>query len=408
VANNVLRRDFFTAGAALPLAASRLLAKDPPGNPEPRRRILFLCNSLGFYAPNFFPSVKGDLRSSRYLTELSEEFPMTVFQGLYHPGMETSNHDSEKSFLTGAKKPESPHFVNTVSVDQLLARQLGVETRFPSLSFSLYDRGWGCSWDQRGSAIPPMSDVDKIYDLLFTEEDSQAKRRQLEKDQLIIDSLQSEIAAKMAVGDLLDLATYRQVLFELKRRFEREQHWLEVKKPQAESELSVGNEFPFSTKVRNLFELSRLAFLTDSTRVITVSLDWVYGAIKVPGATAGWHTLSHHGGKADLLNPLVLVEQDIWKQIAYFLRMMANTPDGNKTLLDHTTVVIGSNFGDSSNHTCDNLPTLVIGGDYAHQGHRPLDQATPLCNLWLELLHQHHVDVVSFGSSNRESGLIRV
>ena len=44
---------------------------------------------------------------------------MTVFQNLFHPGMETSNHDSEKSFLTGAVKPESPHFKNTISVDQV-------------------------------------------------------------------------------------------------------------------------------------------------------------------------------------------------------------------------------------------------------------------------------------------------
>ena len=45
---------------------------------------------------------------------------MTVFKNLYHPGMDTSNHDSEKSFLTGSPSPESPSFVNGVSVDQVI------------------------------------------------------------------------------------------------------------------------------------------------------------------------------------------------------------------------------------------------------------------------------------------------
>ena len=83
---------------------------------------------------------------------------MTVFQNLYHPGMETSNHDSEMSLLTGAAKPESPNFVNTISVDQMLARQMGRDTQVPFLPFSIYDRGWGCSWNNRGVAISPIHD----------------------------------------------------------------------------------------------------------------------------------------------------------------------------------------------------------------------------------------------------------
>ena len=49
-------------------------------------------------------------------------------------------------------------------------------------------------------------------------------------------------------------------------------------------------------------------------------------------------------GKANLLNKLVAVELDILKQLRYFLDLMATTPEGTGTLLDHTTIVIGSNF----------------------------------------------------------------
>ena len=102
---------------------------------------------------------------------------MTVFNNLYHPGMDTSNHDSEKSFLTGSPSPEATNFVHSISLDQVLAREMGGDTRFPFLSFSIYDRGWGGSWNDRGVAIPPMYDERAIFDKLFGEEDLSAKRK---------------------------------------------------------------------------------------------------------------------------------------------------------------------------------------------------------------------------------------
>jgi hypothetical protein len=78
------------------------------------------------------------------------------------------------------------------------------------------------------------------------------------------------------------------------------------------------------------------------------------------------------------------------------------------TLLDHTTVVMGSNFGDSSNHTCNNLPIIVAGGGYKHQTHAVLKEQTPLCNLYLELLHKHDLDIGSFGSSEKDMNLLKV
>ena len=123
--------------------------------------------------------------------------------------------------------------------------------------------------------------------------------------------------------------------------------------------------------------------LYDSPRVITLSLDWIHGAIKVPGATGGWHTLSHHGGKQDKLDPLSRIEMDIVKHLNQFLTDMDRIKEGDGTLLDHTTVIIGSNFGDASNHTCNNLPTIVAGGGYRHQTQTAPEKPMPLCNLWL-------------------------
>lgn len=197
------------------------------------------------------------------------------------------------------------------------------------------------------------------------------------------------------------------MIAELEAQLKHEEFWLKTKKPEVPNTLNTDQKFAFSTKICNLLELSKLAFQTDSTRVITLSLDWIYGAISVPGATGGWHTLSHHSGKADALAKLSRIEADIVKHLNQFLSFLDQIKEGEGTLLDHTTVVIGSNFGDSSNHTCDNLPTIVAGGGYRHQAHTVLEKPTPLCNLYLELLHQHNIDVGSFGNSTKDLGMLK-
>ena len=402
------RRNFLKSGAALPLAMRSLnLRADASPKPAPKR-IMFICNSLGFYKPYFFPKTRGDLSTSMYLKSVETKDKLTVIENLYHPGMETSNHDSEKSFLTGTPKPEAPNFVNSISLDQVLAREMGGDTRFPFLPLSIYDRGWGCSWNDRGVAIPPLHDVDQIYNKLFGEEDLSAKRRQIENDQNVIaclkrDMRQMETRSVGKGSAVSKIETYRNVIAELEKQIAHESFWLDTGKPDVPGTLSDDPEFAFSTKIENLLKLSKFALQTDSTRVITLSLDWIYGAIKVPGATGGWHTLSHHGGKQDKLDPLSRIEMDIVKHLNQFLTDLDRIKEGDGTLLDHTTVIIGSNFGDASNHTCNNLPTIVAGGGYQHQSHIVPARPMPLCNLWLELLHEHNVDIGAFGSSKRDA-----
>ncbi len=407
------RRDFLKFGVALPLAmhsldlraataASSSQAKVPP------KRLMFICNSLGFYEPNFFPKVRGDLGSSAYLKSVDIQDKMTVFQNLFHPGMETSNHDSEKSFLTGAPSPEATGFVNTISLDQVLAQHIGGHTRFPYLAMSIYDRGWGCSWDKRGVAVPPMSDTSKIFDKLFGTEDLRAKRMQIRNDQEVLQCLHCDMQQMLKNGgDRTKVESYRQVIAEMEKHLKHEEFWLKTQKPEVSNTLKSDPQFEFSAKVRNLLELSKLAFQTDSTRVITLSLDWVYGAISVPGATGGWHTLSHHGGKKDVLSQLCKIEEDLMNNLNRFLMEMDLIEEGNGSLLDNTTVMIGSNFGDASDHTCNNLPTIVAGGGYKHQGHTVLEKPTRLSNLYLELLHRHNIDVASFGGGKKNLGLLK-
>jgi len=405
----VERRTFLKFGAALPLALHSLRAGATEAQSAAPRRIIVICNSLGFFKSYFDPTEPGQLDSSRYLRSIECPEDVTVIENLYHPGMETSNHDSEKSFLTGATNPEASGFINTISFDQLLAQEMGGETRFPSLSFSIYDRGWGCSFNERGSAISPMHDEVKIFDHLFGPENLRQKQRQIADDRQILASLKRDLAQLRQSNDAAQsIAQYQVLIGELEAQLQHEAFWLQTAKPKVPNSLSRDSRFEFSTKIQNLFELAKLAFRTDSTRVITISMDWIYGAIKVPGATGGWHTLSHHGYNADALKSLSCIETDIMRRFNQFLMDLKAIPEADGTLLDHTTVVLGSNFGDASNHTCHQLPIVVAGGGYKHQQHRMVKEGTPLCNLWLELLNHHKIDAGTFGSSERNMQLLGV
>jgi hypothetical protein len=50
---------------------------------------------------------------------------------------------------------------------------------------------------------------------------------------------------------------------------------------------------------------------------------------------------------------------------------------------------------------------IVAGGGYKHQTHTVLEKQTPLCNLYLELLHKHNIDAAKFSNSEKDMGLLK-
>ena len=205
---------------------------------------LFLSVHLwAFTPPHSIPKKAGIIESSEYLKNMRSLNKMTAFENFFHPGMKVSNHDSEKSLLTGAPHPESSSFRNTVSIDQKMAEVMGRETRFPSLSLAISDRGWGQSWSETGSAIPPIYEEEKLYNLLFGKEDLKEVAAQLNNDQQIIKALERE--ASTLKRDQTALKRYERNLNQLKLRLERRKYWLNKPKAPVANTLSQDNTYPF-------------------------------------------------------------------------------------------------------------------------------------------------------------------
>ena len=145
VSRRKLLRGATASAIGLPLLEAMTPAvagRSQPAEKAPKRFVA-MCAGLGFHAPHLFPQSAGsDYELTPYLSRLQahrEHF--TVLSGLSHPNQQGNNgHASELTWLTSAARPGLAGFRNTVSLDQLIAERVGLQTRFPWLALSTSGR----------------------------------------------------------------------------------------------------------------------------------------------------------------------------------------------------------------------------------------------------------------------------
>ena len=119
--------------------------------------------------------------------------------------------------------------------------------------------------------------------------------------------------------------------------------------------------------------------------------------------TDGFHPVSHHGDLPERLEKLVKIQKWHMQQFADFLKKMADTPDGQGSLLDHAVFMYGSNMSNSNQHSNYPIPNLVVGGGNGKlkQGgqHLVLPERTPIANVHLSLMQKVGLERDHFGDS---------
>jgi hypothetical protein len=150
-----------------------------------------------------------------------------------------------------------------------------------------------------------------------------------------------------------------------------------------------------------MLELSYLAFITDTTRVIT--FEWSREAGGFGGGGENHHELSHHGGDAGMLKRLAGIDRFHLDRLNRFLTFLQSTEEGGRTMLDHTMLMYGSgmNSGEKGDHSPKNLPLLVAGGGawgLKHGQHLAHDQDKhpPLANVLLTVIQKMGVETEHF------------
>ena len=402
---------------SLPLLESMrpaFAAKRPAQENKPRR-MLAICNNLGLLPDLFFPKATGSgYQLSPYLEVLRKHRDdFTVFSGVSHPDVD-GGHPADNCFLTAAPHPASGRFKNTISLDQLMAEQVGYQTRFPSftLGVNVQEGVRSLSWTESGVMIPCDQSAADIFKRMFlqgTAEEIEKQVRKLELGRSILDTVAGQarsLRRDLGGGDRQRLDQYFNSVRDLEKRIEAFQAWESRPKPKINMPVPLDPEDPsdYMAKVRLMYEVSRLAFQTDSTRVISLLLDSVNSpAIEVDGAATsdGYHNLSHHGRSEDKLKQLEIIDKWHMKLLVELLDGLKAFEEDGEPLLNRTMVVYGSNLGNAHAHTCLNLPTLLAGGGFRHGQHLAFDTQRnyPLPNLFVSMLQRMNIEADKFASS---------
>ncbi|QDU96367.1 DUF1552 domain-containing protein [Lignipirellula cremea] len=415
VAARPLHRRHFLRGAgavlSLPLleAMTGSLAKADQGK-APKRTVAF-CATLGFHGPALYPEQAGrDYQLTPYLEELKDHRnDLTVISGLSHPEQQGNNgHASELTWLTSAQRPGLAGFKNTISIDQLIANQIGLETRFPYLALS--SNGRSMSWTSTGVEIPGEGSPSRVFNALFvrgTDAEVAKETRRLTRGRSILDTVNDDaqrLHSTLGQQDRYKLDEYLAAVRDLELRLQQTQGWAKQPKPKVDAEppTDITNRNDAIGRQKLLSDMIVLALQTDSTRTITFQLSGLNSVPEIPGVQNDWHNLSHHGKDPAKIEELKIVEAAEFAAFGEFLGKLKAVKEYDGNLLDNTAVLFGSNLGNASAHDWHNVPVVLAGGGYRHGAHLAHDPKNnkPLANLFVSLAQRVGVEIDSFGSSD--------
>lgn len=411
---------------ALPLLdamvpAMTALAASPA---KPVRRLGFVYMPMGAHIPHWTPS-KDNLTELSPILQSMRPFvdQLTVLTNMELKNAYPGTHaTSNAAFLSAAKAKwtESSDYHLGTTVDQVAAKQLGQETRLPSLELAMdllttvgqCDNGYACvyqnnlSWSSPTTPLPAEAHPRIVFERLFGEGGSASDRlKELRKNASLLDSVNESIARlqkKLGPNDRTKVSQYLDTVREVERRIQK------AEAETADSQLPdldrpVGVPVSYADHARLMFDLQVLAMQTDVTRVITFQLARETSTRTYPeiGVSEAHHPLTHNGGDPEKLGKVAKINAFHVSLFAYFLAKLKETRDGDGTLLDHSAILYGSGMGNPDVHDHVNLPILVAGGAGKLKGGRHIRYAepTPLANLHLTLLDKVGVRLDSFADS---------
>lgn len=400
---------------ALPWLESFATAEELATSP---RRMIAICNDLGFIPDYFFPKGEGrDYEDSVYTKELADfRNDLTVFSGLSHPEC-VGGHQTDVCFLTGAIHPRKPGFKNTISIDQAAATELGYATRFPSLSLRVGPGGGSLSYSADGVRIPAEERPSEVYRRLFVQGTPAEVEREivrLRDGQSLMDSFTGRIQSlekQVGARDKERLDQYFTAFRELEHRLDQAAEWEQKPKPEIDEKMpkDVRTAEAFVQRTRLMFDMAKLAVQTDSTRLISIFVTQQFNPkVDLPGVELPHHALTHQQNVKDSREQLATVEKALLGEYARLLGALRDSAEGESNLLDQTMVLLGSNMGNAANHSNTNLPVLLAGGGFKHGQHLACGKKddAPLSNLYVSMLQRLGIETEHFSTSSETlSGL---
>jgi hypothetical protein len=382
-------------------------------------RTAFVYFPNGAIQPNWWPKGEGkEFELGRTMEPLAKvKHQLQILGGMDHvhatPGPDGAGDHARASgtFLTGVrvKKTAGADIHAGISIDQVMANQVGHLTRFPSLELTCdavrksgnCDSGYSCAyqynlaWRSPTQPIAPEPNPRLLFERLFgagshgERAKSLALRQQQQRSILdfVLDDARS-LQRQMTARDKDKLEEYLASVREIEKRIEKSERFGTSPDPSVDTPAGIPTKFDDYIQV--MFDMMILAFQTDATRVATFLLanegsNRSFPELEIP---QGHHFLTHHQGRSEMISKVA--EIDLWymKQLGKFLEKMEQTKDiDGKSLLHNSMIVYGSGNSDGNRHTHVNLPVLLAGGGGGtlNPGRVVKSGGVPMSNLLLSM-----------------------
>jgi hypothetical protein len=306
-----------------------------------------------------------------------------------------------------------------ITLDQVIAQKLGQTTALPSLEVASETTiqvaacgGAGCyyasttSYASPNTPLPMEYNPRKVFIQLMGEGDTAAEREALlQKNASILDMVSERakaLSSDLGPGDQARLSDYLDTVREIERRVNMAstRDLKGIKVPNA----PVGELEDFDKQVRLMFDLIALAYQADLTRIasyvmVAEGTNRTYNHVGVPDS---FHPVSHHSNDRERIRRLTVIQRYHMERFADFVKKLAETKEGDGSILDHSLFLYGSNMGNSNQHDNYPLPAVLVGGaNGAHVGGKNVTPAprTPLANVHLTILNKLGIKQERFGNS---------
>jgi hypothetical protein len=414
------------AAVALPLLDSMspaFLAAAP--TPKNRFGVVYVPN--GMIMENYLPATEGPnwevTPTLSALNPYREHFQ--VLSGLTcipSPGRPGGAHAKASTrFLTDISPPTSETWLDAgISVDQILAQELGKETQLASLELAIEsgetagscDTGYACaytntlSWTSPSTPLPTQNNPRLIFERLFSDTrstDPAERAARMQSQKSLLDSVTKEVSrlnGTLPSSDRSKLTEYLDAVRGVERRIqiaEKQNQELPV------VDHPAGVPPNWEDHVKLMFDLMVLAYQSDLTRVITLMIGHEQSGMTYPqiGVPDAHHPITHHQHEPEKVAKTAKVNAYHASMFAYLLEKMRTTRDGDASLLDNLTLIYGAGIADSNAHATVNIPFILAGGGAGNLkgGRHTHLKDTPLANLHLTLMDQFGINQNQIGDS---------
>src|SRR6185312_12662377 len=301
-----------------------------------------------------------------------------------HPGVVEGDHAiSAAGWLSGvlAKRTQAEDVQGGTTIDQIVARQVGQETPFPSIELATADftgyvgactSGYSCvytntiSWSSPTKPLPMEINPRAVFEKLFGRPGIPAEREaRFARTRSILDLVAAqaaELQRTLGPRDRARLGDYLDNVREIERRIEKS----EARNSTEITSVAVPAGVPdaFEEHLALMYDMLVLAYQGDLTRVFTFMSDRELSQRTYPqiGVSEQHHTVSHHGNDPANIAKVARINTYHVELFTKFLDKLKATPDGSGSLFDHTLLVYGGGMGNPNQHASDPLPVFAVGG----------------------------------------------